>query len=253
MAEEHANMAGSEALTTQISAALQARHNLSVNLSWLAANLATTRATPPPLPALTSTAHFRLLASDFTTSLSTTDASILLPIDINDPKIKERKLAGNVPLQVLDIEDIGTSKWSQIEAIERVERGEEVRGREVIRTLPAEAGEGPGDNPAPNAASGLGKSSGPHKYLLQDAKGTKAVAFEKVRIPKLGLSDDGVSIGMKVLLKTGTTVRRGVLMLVPENVTILGGRVETWDKSWREGRKERLKRGVEQEREEGGR
>jgi RecQ-mediated genome instability protein 1 len=247
-------MARPEALATQISAALQARHSLPVNVAWLAGILSTARTPPPPLPALASTAHFRLLTSDFTTSLSTSNATILLPVNINDLNIKERKLVGNVPVQLLDIEDIGTSKWSQTEAIERVERGEEVRGREVIRTLPAEAGEGPGDNPPPaNAAGGAGKSSGPYKYLLQDAKGTKVFAFEKVRIPKLGLGDDGVSIGMKIMLKTDTIVRRGVVMLVPENVTILGGKVERWDNTWRDGRKERLKRAVEQERGEGDR
>jgi RecQ-mediated genome instability protein 1 len=248
-------MAASEALATQISAVLQTRHNLSVNLTWLAAILSTSRTPPPPLPALTSTAHFRLLTSDFTTSLSTSNTSTLLPTDINDPEIKERKLAGNVPLQVLDVEDIGTSKWSQVEAIERVERGEEIRGREVIRTLPAEAGEGPGDttNAAGSAAGRAAWSSGPHKYLLQDAKGTKAVAFERVKVPKLGLSDDGMSIGMKIMLKAGSVVRRGVVMLAPENVVVLGGKVETWDKTWRDGKKERLKRAVEQERTEGAR
>jgi RecQ-mediated genome instability protein 1 len=241
-------MAASEALATQISAALQTRHNLSVNLTWLAAILSTSRTPPPPLPALTSTAHFRLLTSDFTTSLSTSNTSTLLPTDISELDIKERKLAGNVPLQVLDVDDIGTSKWSQVEAIERVERGEEVRGREIIRTLPAEAGEGLGDNPtATNAAGRAAWPSGPHKYLLQDAKGTKAVAFEKVRVPKLGLSDDGMSIGMKIMLKAGSVVRRGVVMLAPENVIVLGGKVEMWDKTWRDGRKESLKRAVEQE------
>jgi RecQ-mediated genome instability protein 1 len=241
-------MAASEALATQISAALQTRHNLSVNLTWLAAILSTIRTPAPPLPALTSTAHFRLLTSDFTTSLSISNTSALLPTDISEPDIKERKLTGNVPLQVLDVEDIGTSKWSQVEAIERVERGEEIRGREVIRTLPVEAGEGPGDNPAAtNAAGRAAWSSGPHKYLLQDARGTKAVAFEKVKVPKLGLSDDGMSIGMKIMLKAGSVARRGVVMLAPENVIVLGGKVETWDKTWRDGRKERLKRAVEQE------
>jgi hypothetical protein len=35
--------------------------------------------------------------------------------------------------------------------------------------------------------------------------------------------------------------------LAPENAIVLGGKVETWDKTWRDGRKERLKRAVEQE------
>lgn len=238
-----------DALIRQVSTALEARYSLNVNLAWLATVLSTTRTSRPPLPALISTAYFRLLMSDFTTSLSLSNPTVLLPPNIHDPTSKEVRLGGNVPVQVLDIEDIGTSKWSQIEAMERVERGEEVRGREVIRTLPAETDEGPGENPAPaNAAGGSSTLSGPHKYLLQDAKGTKVVAFEKVRVPKLGLRDDGVSIGMKVVLQIGTTVRRGVVMLMPDDVTVLGGKVDTWDKTWKEGRKERLYRAVEPER-----
>ena len=159
---------------------------------------------------------------------------------------------------MLDIEDIGTSKWSQVEALERVERGEEIRGREVIRTLVVEAGEGPttGDNPSAAAAAvsaAAARSAGPYRYLLQDARGTRVVAFEKVRVPGLGLGlgDDngGVSVGAKIVLKAGCVVRRGVVMLGPESVRVLGGRVEAWDRTWREGRKERLKRAVEGERE----
>ncbi len=240
-------MPSTDALATQISTAILARHNLPVSPTWLAPFLSTTRTPPPPLPALTSTAQFRLLASDFTTSLSTANPTTLLPSDVNDPNVKERKLVGNVPVQVLDVEDIGSSKWSQIEAIERIERGEEVRGREVIRTLPNEAAEGTGENPAPAGAGNVAKSSGPHNLLLQDAKGTKVVAFEKTRVPKLGLGDEGMSIGMKVVLKAGSVVRRGVVILGPENVVVLGGKVEVWDNSWREGRKGRLKRAVEGE------
>src|SRR5436305_3024188 len=250
-------MAASEALAAQISATLQTRHNLSINLTWLVAILSTSRTPLPPLPALTSTAHFRLLTSDFTTSLSTSNASTLLPTDISDSNIKERKLAGNVPLQVLDVEDIGTSKWSQVEAIERVERGEEVRGREIIRTLPAEGEENRGGADAAAAAaasSAAGKAAGGrHRYVLQDARGTKVVAVENVRIPQLGLGEEGVSIGIKVVLKADTLVRRGTVMLGPENVVVLGGKVEAWDKAWKEGRKERLKRAVEQERGSGAR
>jgi hypothetical protein len=65
-------------------------------------------------------------------------------------------------VQVLDIEDIGTSLWSQIEAIERVERGEAIHGREIVRTIAV--GEDPeasennraNNNPANGAASASG-------------------------------------------------------------------------------------------------
>lgn len=240
-------MPPSDATAAQISALLLARHNLPVSPTWLSAILSTSRTPLPPVPALTSTAHFCLLASDFCTSLSTANPATLLPQDINDPNVQERRLAGNVPVQVLDVEDIGSSKWSQIEGIERVERGEEVRGREVIRTLPVEVGEGTGEGPAPAVPGASVRSTGPHKLLLQDARGTKVVAFEKARVPKLGLADDGFSIGMKVVLRAGSVVRRGVVMLIPESVVVLGGKVEVWDKSWREGRKGRLTRALERE------
>lgn len=41
-----------------------------------------------------------------------------------------------------------------------------------------------------------------------------------------------------------------MVMLTPENVTVSGGKVEMWHNAWTEGRKERLRRAVEQEQEE---
>jgi hypothetical protein len=79
------------------------------------------------------------------------------------------------------------------------------------------------------------------------------VTLEKVRVLKVGLSDDGMSVGMKTMLKVGSVVRRGVVMLAPENVNVLGGKVGTWDKIWRDGRMERLKRALEQGHVEGAR
>ena len=67
----------------------------------------------------------------------------------------------------------------------------------------------------------------------------------------MGLGDEGCCIGMKVLLQRGTVVRRGVIMLEPAVVQVLGGKVEAWDRAWREGRKERLKRELEVESQRG--
>lgn len=237
-----------DTLAPQISAALLARHNLLVSPTWLASFLASsTRHPPPPLPALTSTAQFRLLASDFRDSLSTTNAATLLPLSIGAVGVKETRLAGDVAVQVVDVEDVGSSRWSQVEALERVERGEEVRGREVVRSVPVEAGEGPTGEGGP-AQAGVAGAAGPHRVLLQDARGTTVWGFERVKVPRLGLGEvDGVSMGMKVVLRAGCVVRRGVVMLSPESVGVLGGKVEAWDRAWREGRKERLRRGVEAE------
>ncbi|OAP58477.1 hypothetical protein AYL99_07567 [Fonsecaea erecta] len=263
-------------LHNQVSSALQTRHNIAVNPQWLNTFLTSRGPNPPPLPALISTAHFRILASDITTTVSPGTTAEAFPAGISDVNVKERRLEGTVIAQVLDVLDVGSSKWSQVEAIERVERGEEVRGREVIRTV-----NGMGDDdevvngtaaPATvtgaNTSSSTGLSSaskklsfGPHKLLLQDARGTKVLAFELVKIPKIGLStaasaslppsarnlgptatleDPGMFIGCKLLLRPGTVVRRGMVMLTPENCVALGGKVEAWDKKWKEERKQRL-------------
>ncbi|KIY02987.1 uncharacterized protein Z520_01453 [Fonsecaea multimorphosa CBS 102226] len=277
-------------LHNQVSSALQTRHNIPVNAQWLDTFLTSRGPNPPPLPALISTAHFRILASDITTTVSPTTTAEVLPEGISDVNVKERRLEGNVIAQVLDVLDVGSSKWSQVEAIERVERGEEVRGREVIRTVngmgndneddvarPATVGSthAPSSMTLPSSASKK-LSAGPHKLLLQDARGTKVLAFELVKIPKIGLSttasaslppsarnlggtaaaaipeDPGMFIGCKLLLKPDTVVRRGMVMLTPDTCVVLGGKVEAWDKKWKEERKQRLTALVREENAAGG-
>jgi RecQ-mediated genome instability protein 1 len=48
-----------------------------------------------------------------------------------------------------------------------------------------------------------------------------------------------MAVGVKLLLRN-TDVRRAVAMLEPANVQILGGKIDTLDKAWKDGRKERL-------------
>lgn len=142
-------------------------------------------------------------------------------------------------MQVLDIEDIGSSLWSQVEAIERVERGEAIRGREIVRTV--NVGEDRGDNAdGANSTAGsneLGNSNGPHRLIVQDARGTKAVAVELRSVHGIGIGK--LPIGAKLLLRNAT-VARGITLFTPECVTILGGKIDATDQSWRESRKERL-------------
>lgn len=273
-------MAGNEQLLQTLRAALQTKHHLPVSRSWLMGFLVSVRQNPPPpLPALTSTALFRLLNSDFTSSLchaALDDYSTpqppqslgsvppwCLPPDVGDVNVKERRLGSDdhyeIPVQVLDVEDIGTSRWSQVEAIERAEAGEMVRGREIIRVVDVErsGADGGHDGQAQRAGAGNGGraggkvAAGPHKLLLQDTRGTKVVGFEMSRISKIGIADEGMAVGMKLLLKAGVVVRRGMLMLTPDTVVVLGGKIETWDRAWREGRKERLKQQVERESHQG--
>ena len=58
---------------------------------------------------------------------------------------------------------------------------------------------------------------------------------------------EGMQIGCKFLLKNGTCVRRGLIMLTPKDVVMMGGRVEAWDRKWRDGRKARLRQELERE------
>ncbi|KAJ5115906.1 hypothetical protein N7456_000254 [Penicillium angulare] len=238
----------------QILAQIQSSKGLCVSPTWLNNFLASS---PNILaPVLTKTAIFRVLASDFRESLSTNPTSIL-PVDISNPTFRERRLQGPIPVQVLDIEDIGSSLWSQVEAIERVERGEAIRGREIVRTISVgedqEAVENSwtqgatgNSNGTANAnananASGSG-GSGPHRLILQDAAGKKAVGIEMQRIE--GVTLEKLSIGAKLMLR-GATVARGIILLDPGCTTLLGGRIDSLDRSWKEGRKARLLRRID--------
>lgn len=83
-----------------------------------------------------------------------------------------------------------------MEALEAQERGETTKGREVVRVLPVE--EGP-DAAVAIAGGGGGQSSaGPHKLLLQDAKGTKVYGLEVRGIQGVSV---GMAIGAKLVLR----------------------------------------------------
>lgn len=203
---------------------------------WLHNFLGTARANTP-LPALRQTALFRLLATDITTTIQSSPA-LVFPSGIADPAITELRIPGPIATQVLDVEDIGRSRWSQVEAIEAHERGETTKGREIIRVVPDDTNNGnSGTQAVNNAATSHEKSSGPHKLLLQDAKGTKVYAFELVTVNGINVT---MPIGTKLVLRN-SAVARGVVLLEPRCVEILGGKVDAWEKKWREERKAVLK------------
>ena len=235
----------------------------------------TSTAPPPPLPALTSTAYIRFLHSDLKSSFDAAAlgrVGLLFPQDVNDVKIKERPLITQpsnprngpntgIVVQILDIQDIGSSQWSQVESLDRIAAGEEVRGREVIRVVDVDAHERGADGPgvatgAASTGSGIATTganrtkttSGPHKLLLQDSRGTTVSAFELESISKIGIGmheneATGTAIGAKILLKPSAVVRRGVVMLRVVDCVVLGGKVEGWEKSWRDKWRARLVEG----------
>jgi len=203
---------------------------LSATPAWIESFVSSSRQ-GTPLPALQKTALFRILASDLTSSIKASPTNTLPPNALN-ATVKELRVPDSIPLQVLNIEDIGRSAWSQVEAIEAQERGETTKGREVIRVVPDEEADPVRDGTAP-----VTKSNGPHKLLLQDAKGTKIYGFEVTDVDGIDLN---LGIGAKLILKN-MTIARGVILLDPTSTQLLGGKVDVWDKAWRTGRKESLK------------
>lgn len=204
------------------------------------------------MPSLLATAKARLLASDLTnTTGAIVDPSIpVLPANIDATTVKEAKLAQNIHVQVVDIENLSLSRWEQVEELEAIERGERTRGRQVIRVAP-EDGDAETDSSfagqtqasrAGAAAVSSGGANAVHRLVLQDGRGKRVFAVELRRISGIGIGK--THIGEKMLLKAGAVVARGTVLLTPETCTLLGGKIDAWHEAWIEGRLARLKESV---------
>ena len=218
----------------------------------------------PPLAALVATARARLMAADIANaSVLDPAAAAALPANLSNPEVRELRLGRDVLVQVLDIDNLTKSKWEQVEELEAIARGEQTRGREIIR-LPA-AGEDDGNDndeasyssaatqslvaagAAARSAPGTNATAAPknstHRLVLQDCKGQKVYGLELKRMERIGVAT--MNIGEKMLLRKGAIVARGVVLLDPATCTIMGGRVEAWQKAWLDGRLARLKESIE--------
>jgi RecQ-mediated genome instability protein 1 len=218
----------SEALVKEITSHLLAK-GIDANPSWVRAFVGTSRP-GVPAAALKQTALFRLTVSDITTTVQSNPNSTF-PADVLDASQRERILSGPILVQIIDVEDIGRSRWSQIEAIEADERGETTRGREIIRVVP-------GEDEDSERSSTVTQSHGPHKLLLQDAKGVKAYGLELSAVTGISTS---MNIGAKLVLRD-VTVARGVILVDPSKATLLGGKIEELDRKWKAGHKQELLR-----------
>ncbi|KAL1861836.1 hypothetical protein Daus18300_008652 [Diaporthe australafricana] len=235
-------------LSAQIYTQLQNLNLPPPSQPWLQA-LISARNPPPPLPSLVMTVKTRLLASDLTTPGLLDPESvptICLPSGITNPAVRETRLSRHVYVQVADIEDLARSRWEQVEELEAIERGEQTRGREIIRlpTNGAHADEhqnGTVDGlsagvavaaaaaaAAPAAQShAFGTSNkASHRLVLQDCKGQTVYGLELTRIPRIAIGT--LNIGEKILLRKGAVVARGVILLEPSTCHVLGGKIDAW-------------------------
>ncbi|VUC23685.1 unnamed protein product [Clonostachys rosea] len=195
-------------------------------------SLIAARNPPPPLASLVATAKSRLLACDLSSSPSLDSASLaVFPAGVENTHVREQSLQRDTHVQVLDIENLSLSRWEQIEELESIEKGERTRGREIIRVTADHDGSGEPQRTTPSNAT--------HRLVLQDRSGKKVYGLELRRVPQIGIGK--TKIGEKLLLKAGTRVARGSVMLTPEACQVLGGKVEAWHKTWTESRIARLK------------
>ncbi|KAK2064409.1 RecQ mediated genome instability protein Rmi1 [Colletotrichum caudatum] len=236
-------------LTAQICSALQTQSFPTPSAPWTAT--LTSRIPTPPLPSLIATAKARLLASDLTTA-GLLEPSSTASLPTTSPETPEVVLQNDVPCQVLDVENLSLSRWEQVEELEAVARGEQMTGRRVVRlaaTVEAEY-DNVDEGSAPGAAGRGGtatqqqqqRRNATHRLVLQDYKGKKVYAMELRRIERIGIGS--TSIGEKVMLKKGTIIARGMVLLEPDKCVLLGGRIDAWQKAWVEGRMARLKEAV---------
>lgn len=204
-------------------------------------NVLSTQRASPPFPALLATAKHRLLSSDITSCPSPLAPNTLsFPPNLSDPQIKEQTLRGPIPAQVLSVEDLSKSRWEQIEAIEAAERGETTKGREIIRVIASEDRGGEGIETDAVRQAGANGRAGPHRLVLQDVKGQTVYGLELRAVKGVGLD---MSIGTKMML-SGVVIARGVLLLEPGKVTVLGGKIESLQKRWIENRKKDLEAAI---------
>jgi RecQ-mediated genome instability protein 1 len=187
------------------------------------------------------------------------------PPDVTNVEAREARLRTDVVCQVLDLENLSRSRWEQVEELEAIDRGELMRGRQVVR-LPvrgegeeggdAAADEPPGETQQPAgqrsqagaagqeaaALAAAGSKNATHRLVLQDCKGQKVFGLELGIVDKIAVGR--TNIGEKILIKSGTLVARGTVLLQPSNCVVLGGKVDAWQKAWLHGRLARLREAV---------
>ncbi|PHH80331.1 hypothetical protein CDD80_1970 [Ophiocordyceps camponoti-rufipedis] len=92
--------------------------------------------------------------------------------------------------------------------------------------------------PTTTTTTGEARAGATHRLVLQDCRGTRVFAVELRRVERVGVGS--TAMGEKILLRAGTVVARGTVLLAPETCLLLGGRVDAWHDVWAAGRLRRL-------------
>ncbi|KAK6593771.1 RecQ mediated genome instability protein Rmi1 [Botrytis cinerea] len=200
----------------------------------------------PSLPSLLATTRHRLLSTSLTTPNFLSPETHALPPSLSNPLVKETLLDHDIPVQVLDIQDISRSKSELLLDLEAERLGERTQGRSIIRVADESSSS---SSSSSSSALDLGSSAstqsatqnqtqaqkksstshspGPFKLRLQDRTGATIYAFTS-SLPassslqeKIGLPPK-MNIGCKILLQRGTRVHRGMVRLEGNTCIVLG-------------------------------
>jgi hypothetical protein len=141
-----------------------------------------------------------------------------------DDKPASRVLTGPILVQLVDILDIGHSKFSILsklrdESDNQVGNDTRNNQRRVLRLE-----DQPNQENGSQTQSLANDNASISKMIVQDSKGACAYGIELTRVPGLSSS----MLGTKLIL-TGVTAHRGVLLLEPKTTKVLGGGVPEWN------------------------
>jgi RecQ mediated genome instability protein len=153
---------------------------------------------PPPTtinPALLASFHTSFLNSSL---LQSTAAQSHLPLSL--PSEHNISLPGPTLVQVIHVQDIGSSRLAQLEALEKAITEAGPQGRRVVN-LPAD--EEGYDDPTQNGTNeGLSAGKSICKVLLEDGRGERVYGMEAKPI-------EGIKVGMPLGCKVFSCNRTG--------------------------------------------
>ncbi|GAO48209.1 hypothetical protein SAICODRAFT_83385 [Saitoella complicata NRRL Y-17804] len=183
---------------------------------------------PPQAPQLLQAyVHSHILSSSVTESI---DSPAWFPPNTSEQH--ETTLPGPFVVQVAHVREIGESTISQLEKLESYASGETTRGRSIIRNIIEDDGvhggatQTQGTN-ATQATDVVGRPVGKHtcKVTFEDGAGRRVYGIEAKAVDSFYV---GMNLGCKVILRN-IHMLRGVILLKPANVTMLGGKIDSWN------------------------
>lgn len=174
-----------------------AEQNLHLSPAFLSTLIASIHPPPSrPNPALLSTFHATFLATPLDQSAAPPS---FLPVSI--PAQHNTTIPGPALVQVVHVQDIGTSRLAQLEALEKAINETGPQGRRVV-DLPAED-DGEGEPASQNGVDALSVGKSVCKLLLEDGMGERVYGMEVKPIEGIKV---GMSLGCKVFSPSSLNV-----------------------------------------------